>query len=51
MVDIPLLTPNTITELILHNAQDYRKMFLQELDDMTKIIDSANTIKCAEKSK
>lgn len=50
MVDIPLVTPDNITELILHSAHDYRKTFLQELDDMTKIVDSANTIKSVEKS-
>ena len=45
---MPDLKPETVGELIMDTAEKYRETFMQELEDMTKIVDPNNTIKSPE---
>ena len=39
MVDIPQMNSDNIQSIINQNAQNYRKTFMREVDDMVKIVD------------
>ena len=51
VIDLPMLSPEQIGELIISNAKEYRDSYTMEVDAMTKIIDPERTIKSPEASK
>ena len=46
--DLPILKPEQIGEIILDSASKYRQTYIEEVEDMCKIVDPNNTIKSVE---
>ena len=48
IVDLPILSPEQLGQLIVANAQSYKSTYSTEVQDMTRIVDPGDTIKRPE---